>query len=116
MHNSISGDISTVTSNNLSTLQSYLNTISSNSSTSDSRYTTRKTKYDTLKRDYDLYQIRISNLSQVGTNIAGINTAITNTKNTVLPEMGTKYNNTYNTGRSVYNAVLEKINYLKTSL
>lgn len=113
LHNSISGDISTVTSDNLSSLQSYLNTVSSNSSTSDSRYTTRKTKYDTLKREYDVYQIRLSNLSQVGTNIAGINTAITNTKNTVLPEIVTGYSNTYNTGRDVYQIVVEKINDLK---
>lgn len=94
LYNSISGNISTVTSSNLSTLISYLSTISSNSSTSDSRYTTRKTKYDTLNNKKNALDAAIVAFDNLNLNTTPNNTTAAEAKrqlDIILTNAGSSY-------------------------
>lgn len=94
LYNSISGNISNVTSDNLSSLQAYLNTISSNSSTSDSRYTTRKTKYDTLNNKKNALDAAITAFDNLNLNTTPNNTTAAEAKrqlDIILTNAGSNY-------------------------
>lgn len=94
LYNTISGNINSLTSGNLSSLQSYLNTISSNSSTSDSRYTTRKTKYDTLNNKKNALDAAIVAFDNLNLSTTPNNTTATEAKrqlDIILTNAGSSY-------------------------